>query len=231
MAGLAHSTINIISVVVNEQIASRITPRSTDLVIALASGAAGAFAISRDDIADSLPGVAISISLVPPLCVGGICLSIGEWPAAWGAVLLFITNFLSILLAGGGVFLLLGLHKVTGQSKGLRARRHAFPTVIIGVILVSIPLLGSSSKIAQKSVTEFRTIEATLDWLENSGYQMVSVKTFRRGVRITIGGEGPLPDTDALAAELRSTLRRPMVVDLKIVPVRAVTIRIKSPDS
>ena len=58
--------------------------------------------MSRDDIADSLPGVAISISLVPPLCVVGIALSAGQWTAAGGAMLLFLTNLFSILLAGGG---------------------------------------------------------------------------------------------------------------------------------
>ena len=92
----------VISFESNSQITGRISPRLIDLYAALASGAAGAFAMSREDIADSLPGVAISISLVPPLCVVGVGLSEGEWLAAWGALLLFVTNFLSILLAGGG---------------------------------------------------------------------------------------------------------------------------------
>jgi uncharacterized hydrophobic protein (TIGR00271 family) len=50
-------------------ILGRISPRMIDLIATLASGAAGAFCMSREDISDSLPGVAISISLVPPLCV------------------------------------------------------------------------------------------------------------------------------------------------------------------
>ena len=58
----------------NSQIVARISPRLIDLVAALASGAAGAFCLSRDDVADSLPGVAIAISLVPPLCVVGLSL-------------------------------------------------------------------------------------------------------------------------------------------------------------
>ncbi len=93
----------VVSFTTNSAITGRISPSLTDLMIALASGAAGAFAMSRSDVADSLPGVAISISLVPPLCVVGIGLSAGEWIVASGAMLLFVTNFLSILLAGGGV--------------------------------------------------------------------------------------------------------------------------------
>ena len=95
----------------NSQITGRVTPRLLDLVVALAAGTAGAFAMSRDDVADSLPGVAVSIALVPPLCVVGISLSAGEWDHTWGALLLFLTNLLSILLAGGAIFALLGLGK------------------------------------------------------------------------------------------------------------------------
>ena len=97
----------VIDIETNSQISGRISPRLLDLFAALASGAAGAFAMSRKDVADSLPGVAISISLVPPLCVVGVTLSTGEVSAAMGA--LFVTNFFSILLTGGGVLALLGL--------------------------------------------------------------------------------------------------------------------------
>jgi uncharacterized hydrophobic protein (TIGR00271 family) len=58
----------------NSQILGRVSPRLIDLIAALASGAAGAFCMAREDISDSLPGVAISISLVPPLCVVGLSL-------------------------------------------------------------------------------------------------------------------------------------------------------------
>ncbi len=110
----------VVSFTTNSAITGRISPSLTDLAIALASGAAGAFAMSRSDVADSLPGVAISISLVPPFCVVGIGLSAGEWSVASGAMLLFLTNFLSILLAGGGVLALLGFER--GQHQ--RANRH-----------------------------------------------------------------------------------------------------------
>ena len=64
-------SVSVISFETNSQIASRIAPNFTDLIVALAAGAAGAFALIRDDVADSLPGVAIAIALVPPLCVVG----------------------------------------------------------------------------------------------------------------------------------------------------------------
>jgi uncharacterized membrane protein len=47
-----------------------------------------------------LPGVAISISLVPPLAVAGVCLGQGEPRLAAGALLLFVSNFLAMVAAG-----------------------------------------------------------------------------------------------------------------------------------
>ena len=58
----------------NSQVAARVTPELVDLVAALATGAVGSVALARSDISDSLPGVAIAISLVPPLAVVGLTL-------------------------------------------------------------------------------------------------------------------------------------------------------------
>ena len=106
-----------ISFTENSQLSSRIAPGLLALLTALASGAAGAFITAREEIADSIGGVAIAISLVPPLCVVGIALRMGEFGPASGALMLFITNFLAILLAGGLTFLLGGLGRVAITTK------------------------------------------------------------------------------------------------------------------
>ena len=56
----------------NSQITGRASPTLVDLVAASATGLAGSFAVGRRDIGDILPGVAIAISLVPPLAVVGV---------------------------------------------------------------------------------------------------------------------------------------------------------------
>ena len=68
----------------NAQIMARTAPRLVDLSAALATGLAGAFAIGRKDVSDTLPGVAIAISLVPPLTNAGILFSAGEPDLACG---------------------------------------------------------------------------------------------------------------------------------------------------
>jgi uncharacterized hydrophobic protein (TIGR00271 family) len=61
----------------SSQVASRVSPTLIDLLAALATGVVGAFALVRADISDVLPGVAIAISLVPPLAVVGLTLESG----------------------------------------------------------------------------------------------------------------------------------------------------------
>jgi hypothetical protein len=87
----------------NSEIVARTSPTLIDLVVALAAGAAGAYAASNPKVADSLPGVAIAISLVPPLCTVGILIALGDPAGAGGAMLLFTTNFVSIVLAASVV--------------------------------------------------------------------------------------------------------------------------------
>ncbi len=54
------------------EILARVRPNLLDLGVALAAGAAAAYAVSRKSVAAALPGVAISVALVPPLCVVGL---------------------------------------------------------------------------------------------------------------------------------------------------------------
>ncbi len=227
LIGALINAIAFISFTQNSQITSRISPRLTDLFIALASGAAGAFAMSRDDIADSLPGVAISISLVPPLCVVGITLSAGQWSSAWGAMLLFLTNFFSILLAGGGVLALLGLGAVATQTLQGHARRRAFVIIALGLLLISLSLATTSIRLTRETLTEYQTIQTVKEWLDQSGYEQESIVTRAGVVRLGIFGQGDLPPVSDLESELERRTRRPGIVDLVIIPVQRERLEVE----
>ena len=135
----------------NSQITARVAPRVLDLIVALAAGTAGAYAMSRKEIADSIPGVAISIALVPPLCVVGVALAGGQWADAGGALVLFLTNLLSILLAGGAVFAVLGLGAAVKSDMSREKKRTAYQIVTLGVLLVAIPLTIATVRIGRDS--------------------------------------------------------------------------------
>jgi uncharacterized hydrophobic protein (TIGR00271 family) len=121
------------------EIAARVAPNLFDLAVALASGAAGAYAISRKDVAAALPGVAIAAALVPPLCVVGIGLAAADMQVAGGGGLLFITNLVAIVMAGTVVFLLLGFRPTEPGERAARLRRGLVVSLVL-LVAISIPL-------------------------------------------------------------------------------------------
>jgi uncharacterized hydrophobic protein (TIGR00271 family) len=208
----------VVSFTTNSAITGRISPSLTDLAVALASGAAGAFAMSRADVADSLPGVAISISLVPPLCVVGIGLSEGEWSVATGAMLLFLTNFLAILLAGGGVLALLGLSAASTKTLTGSARRKAFIYIAIGALLVAIPLAATSIRVAYETTAELQTQRLVQFWLDQTDFRVTKVEADGRNLNVLINGSGDLPALDELGTDLQSTLGPRIKMNMRVVP-------------
>ena len=206
----------------NSQIISRVSPRLLDLIVALAAGTAGAVATSRDDIADSLPGVAISIALVPPLCVVGVSLSAAQWTDAWGAFLLFLTNFLSILLAGGAVFGLLGLGAAATATNSHLNRGRAYRVIFAGILLVAIPLSMATVKVFRDSTAQANITQITNQWVRQypTDFVVHSVLVAGGNVKILMtGSERPIT-IDDLAADIRSKVDQVTDIDLRFVPSR-----------
>lgn len=128
------------------EILGRASPTLLDLGIALAAGAIGAFARIRIAIAGTLAGTAIAVALMPPLCVVGIGAAAGSWQLSRGALLLFVTNLLGIMLAGMLVFLLAGL-----------AHRRAMPALVwTGALtaLIVVPLALSFRTLVREAALE-----------------------------------------------------------------------------
>jgi len=202
----------------NSQITGRTSPRLIDLVAALASGAAGAFCMSREDVSDSLPGVAIAISLVPPLCVVGLSIANGQYDDAAGAMLLFLANALAILLAGGGLLVVLGLSAArTGQLAG-HARRNAFVAISVAIIVVAVPLATTGTQMALASREEQVATNAARSWAGDSGLILRAVSVDGDQVHVTVTGPAVKPSVDTLQAALASALGRSVGVQLETIP-------------
>jgi uncharacterized hydrophobic protein (TIGR00271 family) len=210
--------LGVISFTTNSQITARVSPRLIDLAVALASGVAGAFAMSRDDVADSLPGVAISIALVPPLAVVGISLSQAEWIFAVGAMLLFLTNFLSILLAGGGTLALLGLSAASTKELVGSSRRKAFTYVAIGTMLVAVPLAVTTFRVANESYAELQAKLFSQQWLAETDFEVIQIEADNNQIEIVVTGPGEPPPLPDLGTKLKSVVDEGVVVKLKVVP-------------
>lgn len=210
-----------ISFTENGEIASRISPGLYALLTALGAGAAGAFIIGREEIADSMGGVAIAISLVPPLCVVGIALAQGEWGAAGGAMLLFLTNFFAILLAGGLVFMLSGLGRLAWTDSQTRMRRGAFALIIVATLLIVIPLSLTAYQAVSNALDSQEATGVTNQWLAGTTHRAVSVHVNDRLVVVTVEGTGELRPLKELADGLATTLDRPVLVNLRVIPTQS----------
>lgn len=96
------------------EILARTNPNLLDLGIALFSGLAGSMAVGRaagSGGVTTLPGVAIAVALMPPLCTIGFGLGSGaNTRIMGGAGLLFLTNLVAIVASAFMVFLLIGMN-------------------------------------------------------------------------------------------------------------------------
>ena len=82
------------SLELGSEILGRTSPDIRDLVVAIAAGAAGAYAVAHEDVSATLPGVAVAVALVPPLAATGILIGAREGVLAEGSALLYATCLL-----------------------------------------------------------------------------------------------------------------------------------------
>ena len=92
------------------EILSRTTPTLPDATIAIIAGLAASFALVKPTMSETLPGVAISVALVPPLATIGIGISTLSWTVTSGAVILLLANSLGIVFASVIVFSIMNFY-------------------------------------------------------------------------------------------------------------------------
>jgi len=188
----------------NGQVAARISPRLIDLLAALATGTVGAFALVRRDISDALPGVAIAISLVPPLAVVGLLLEAGRYADASQSLLLFGTNVAAIIVTGT---LVLRLYKVreiaraAGTVTGGVGRRTI--TIIVALlVVVALPLGIGTFNVAYDSLVQVKATPIAQAWATKAGWQVTTVTVVNRTIIVTALGPPPEVEVDSLRTAL-----------------------------
>jgi len=65
-------------------------------VVAFIAGLAASFALAKPEVSETLPGVAISVALIPPLAAVGIGMVNLNWEIISGALKLFLLNIVGI---------------------------------------------------------------------------------------------------------------------------------------
>ncbi len=130
------------------EIISRAEPSVLDLGIAVVAGIVATYAKLRPSAVGSMAGTAISVALVPPVCVMGLLIASRDWIHARGAGLLFGANLIGILMGGMAV---LAISEPYLRQRLLRSRYSK--GAVIGACAIGfwmmIPLLDGSRQLKQ----------------------------------------------------------------------------------
>jgi len=216
---------------VTQEILNRTEPSSLDLVVALMSGVAAAYALSRKNVANSLPGVAIAVALVPPLATMGVCLSIGFWGLAYGAFMLFLSNMIAIVFASAVVFASLGFRPnvdTTQDHRRLKVFQRSFiASGILVVLMFGILFSQTVEDIDDASLDDKVQLELTYH-LEKLGVKAnltdwkIST-THNGGFKVDLQLQSATKLTskvaETLEERLEESLKKPVTLDITVTPV------------
>lgn len=183
----------------SNEILARTSPTVIDLIVAMASGLAGAYALANSKVSASLPGVAIAAALMPPICAAGICITMGMPLAAGGAILLFASNLVGISFSSGVLLLFMGL-----QPKDEVKYSKTKVTVITGFILfVSVAaLLFSIGRFSISENIRIQNIKEKASYeIEEAGYSVKKIEVYKEDnyyvVNTKVAGEF-IPEKDII---------------------------------
>ncbi len=207
----------------SSEVLARTRPNLMDLLVALASGMAGAYAIARKEVGEALPGVAIAAALVPPLGTVGIGIALGDPAIAGGSLLLFTTNLVAIVFSAALVFLLLGI-RPPQQMERRRWLRRGLLISIVSLMVISIPLGFVLWRSVEQDQIEQQARDIVSDTVAGWGdVELVELDVQQRWSEVAITGTlyatSPVTDADmqALEGELDRAIRPRVHVRLFLI--------------
>jgi uncharacterized hydrophobic protein (TIGR00271 family) len=208
------------------EVFARTEPNILDLLIALFSGAAAAYAMARPSLVGTIAGVAIATALVPPLCAIGLSLAYLKFAASIGAFFLLLANVLAIILAAAATFRAMGIGALTAAAPRQFWVGHVVNGLTVCVLVITIPLgitfmrqvrEGKTAPIAFALTDEIRNV--LLEHIDKkpgveilfAGRTGVDREAEPIDVAIILSSKQPLPRTeaDALVQLMRTTMENP----------------------
>lgn len=215
------------------EILSRTQPTVIDLMIALAGGAAGAFASVSPRLSVAVVGVAVATALVPPLAASGILFAHMQWRNAGNAFLLAVTNMVAIQISSSLVLWIAGFRRGSEeelQSNVLEFIKRNIWSLLVLVILavylsfnltqrVRLQLYETSiSQIVKNNLNDDNNIINAVVFDQKEDYTLV---------RVVIRGDHE-PSQKQLATlnkEMRKDNRgQPTKLQVRFIPVKILQI-------
>lgn len=233
--GVILGLININLPITNE-ILARTQPTIIDLMIALAGGAAGAFASISPRLSVAVVGVAVATALVPPLVVSGILVAHMEWKNATNALILAVTNIIAIQVSSSLVLWIAGFRRgsdVEVKSNILEFIKRNIISLCF-LVALAIYLTLNFMHMLNKQMYE-NSIKSEVKSFFNIKNNIVDTIQFdKRGdftlVRVVVRGDIQPQPLDI--QKLNESLKRDLNGQSTITQVRFIPIQIiEAPDS
>ena len=207
------------------EVLARGTPNLLDLLIAVFAAIAATTAMARPNISGAIAGVAIATALVPPICAVGLSLSRGMLANSLGALVLFTTNLVAIIVASSFTFSILGVSASAAATQfARRAKLYRWSLVALLTILagpLSLALLSQLEKgrpqAAVYPVTRAvsRAIHDYVDQHDGVDVVFMGRSSVTDGVIIHLAADQQIPDSHG--DEIRTIVQA--VMDDDGVPV------------
>jgi uncharacterized membrane protein len=200
------------------EILSRTQPTILDLMIALAGGAAGAFASVSPRLSVAVVGVAVATALVPPLVASGILFAHMEWKNSANAFLLAVTNIFAIQISSSLVLWIAGFRR--GSTEEVQSNVKEF-LKRNAVSLMFLALLGIYLSLNFYALLNTRlyesSTEATISTELNHANNIIDTIQYDKKegftlVRVSIRGDIPPSPSQIIAMAITTIKHRTKAV-------------------
>ena len=219
-----------INLPITQEILSRTQPTIMDLMIALAGGAAGAFAAVSPRLSVAVVGVAVATALVPPLVASGILLAHMEWKNAGNAFILALTNIVAIQVSSSLVLWLTGFRRgsnVEVKSTVVEFIKRNFISLLF-LLSLTVYLSFNFTHMLNKQLYENK-VNADISEFFNKNNNIIDTIQFDKRqdftlIRVVIRGDTPPQASDV--EKLNELLKADLKKELSIVQVRFIPVEI-----
>ena len=143
----------------------------------------------------------------------------GDVPLAFGALLLFLTNLVSIILAGSLVFVGVGFSPFAHLKEHAKEIRLAIGTVVAGAALIAIPLAFTGQAVIAEATAKTVTQQEVREWLgEGTEFEVVTIEVKGRNIEVILTGPGDPPEVSTLGRAMGEELDDPFNLNVRWIP-------------
>ena len=210
---------------ISDEVLSRTSPSLIDLLIALAGGAAAAYALVHPKLSAALPGVAIATALMPPICTMGIGIALWQPAIFLGALLLFVTNLTAISFSGMATFALMGFgprHKVDeeiiSQSVSISLILVVAISILLGVFAINTLKEAHTFNLASTAIIESASVYTDVLLVELNVSSEGDLRKINAVVRTA--RELSLTEVEAVQSDIADRLQKPVALQLVTIPMQ-----------